>query len=147
MHCCPECSSSELKIDVSFTGQVACRFGTDGEFELIDRVALDSQWHDESMCECLSCNWNGTVGNTRPQSAPEQCVGVAIAESDDSVGALTAGEMQELMSLMEAEACSPALRKQVERLAGEVERLGSLLDTMMRITGNSAASDGDTLLG
>ena len=92
MHC-PACNNVNLRIDVNFSGRVACKFADDDEFELIDRVALDSQWSDESLCECLSCNWVGTVRNAK--SAPAQETGADLAgyEQDEIKRVRTGTEM------------------------------------------------------
>ena len=62
---CPNCSNNSLRIEVNFRGRVSCAFADDEAFELIDDVSFDSNWTDESPCECLKCNWSGTVAESK----------------------------------------------------------------------------------
>lgn len=58
---CPQCGSSMLRIEVVFTGFVSCAFSGEQEFELIDKLLLDSNWDEDSACECLRCDWRGVT--------------------------------------------------------------------------------------
>ncbi len=146
MHC-PTCSSNNLKIEVNFSGRVSCRFADDNDFELIDRVSLDSNWNDDSPCECLCCHWIGAVRDARSARAGELGAAKSAAASAVMIEQFSVEERQELKRLLAAEECSPTLRKHVENLLDEVQRLSSLLESMSRITQQSAASDNDTIIG
>ncbi len=146
MHC-PTCSSNNLKIEVNFSGRVACRFADDNDFELIDGVSLDSYWNDVSPCECLCCHWNGAVRDARSTRAGEPGADEFATASAATIEQFSVDEIREMKRLLAADECSPTLRKHVEKLLDEVQRLSSLLESMSRITQQSADSDNDTIIG
>lgn len=146
---CPHCSSNDLKIEVSFSAPVACKFKgeNDVEFELMERVMLNSHWNGESQCGCLNCNWTGMVCDASSSPVEVSNTGAIASESGGAIGWFTAEDQQELKHLLEAEECPLALRKHVKKLMSEVGRLSSLLDNMSRIQEKSGTTDGDTFVG
>lgn len=146
---CPHCSGNDLKIEISFSGPIACKFNdeNDVEFELMDHVSLDSHWNDESQCECLNCNWIGAVRDANSSPAGELDADATASVSGGALGWMTVEDQQELKHLLVTEECSPALRKHVEKLMHEVERLCSVLETMLRLQKKLSASDDDTIVG
>ena len=146
---CPLCFSNDLKIEVSFSGPVACKFKdeNDVEFELMEQVMLDSHWSDESQCACLNCNWIGMVCDAGSSPVDVSNTDALASESGGAIGWFSAEDQQELKHLLETEECPLALRKHVKKLMSEVGRLSSLLDNMSRIQEKSSTSDGDTFVG
>lgn len=58
---CPECGSQHLKIEVHFHGFVKARFESPDRYELTEAVSLNSTWDEDSECQCVECDWSGTV--------------------------------------------------------------------------------------
>ena len=137
---CPICSSTSLGINVRFTSQVACSFSSDNDFRLIEGVELDSEWNDGSPCACLNCNWKGTVRAARLGKPTD-----VISESNE-FESVTKEELQELKRLLAVEDCSPRIREQVQKMMGEVERMGSILEMLARVTDKPTVDD-DTFIG
>ena len=148
---CPKCASRFLRVEMAFTGQVSCAFSNGGEFEVIDRVALDSEWDDRSPCECLLCAWRGPLGEARrkkrspPQSKPAR-------KGNPLSAMMSAEEIQAVRDQLKIGHCHPIWRAHLERLLEEVERLNALLDTITRVNahendGRRRRSENDTLIG
>ncbi len=69
---CPVCSFKVLKVSVRFEAHVTCAFEGDENFQLVESVAVDSRWTNESACECVSCSWAGYVFQAKRQSGIER---------------------------------------------------------------------------
>ena len=137
---CPRCQSPLLKIDVSFTGNVACKFSEGQKFQLLEKVALRSEFAEDAGCRCLKCHWQGRVADARANS-PRTQHKVHQASQDP----LTAEELRKIED--SAESLSPRSRAIVQRLIDEVERLNSLLDAVTRVSTRRRGSDDDTVIG
>lgn len=62
MHC-PNCSGQLLKIEIQFQGFVKIFFQNAADYRITEPISIDSQWHDQSACQCEACGWNGTVSD------------------------------------------------------------------------------------
>jgi len=145
---CPKCRSRMLNVAVCFTGEVSCRFSGDGEFQLLDQVALDSEFAEDADCSCMTCGWTGTVAEARP-GAP---TGGARHEQDTKNRAVASEPLTE-ENLARFSAClddlSPKAAGMVKQLIAEVRRLNALLEMVMRFSASrrSSADDDDTVIG
>lgn len=142
MHC-PTCSSTLLNVQISFSGNVACQFSEAGEFTLLENVALDTQFDDDAGCHCLSCGWEGEVGDL---SARRRRQDHAHPQPTGSRGLpLSNRQLRELAA--EVARLHPSAQKTGEKLLQEVYRLRSLLDAVSRVASKPSTSDGDTWIG
>ena len=143
---CPQCHSPLLKVHVSFAGDVACQFSGSQhlhEFQILEKVALQSEFDDDAACRCMSCSWDGRVADTvrfpvgrRPRQPRAKSI-YCTPLSPEELSAISE----------ETQAFEAAPKQIVERLVGEVHRLNSLLETVIRLSGASNGSDGDTCVG
>lgn len=136
---CPNCQSPLLEINVSFTGNVACRFSEGQKFQLLEKVALKSEFAENAGCRCLVCNWEGRVADARTAADS-----TSRRSSGPAREPLTPREFEHIRQ--ESDSLSPRSRAIVRRLISEVERLNSLLDTVTRLSGGRQ-SDDDTVVG
>lgn len=149
---CPQCGSPYLKVAVVFTGDIACDFSKDEEFELLDTVALDSYWDHASPCRCLHCEWQGCIRHAQSGPGdvhPEQQVNAPRLGDAD---AMTAERLQEIKEALADGYCNPPWRGYLEELVVEVERLQALLTAVTRMVDRQSASGydssaDDTVLG
>lgn len=148
---CPHCGAARLRVEVAFSGKVPCSFGGEGEFELLDSVAFDSEWHDHSECECLECGWMGQVGEAQSGRKPPVVVPTQTDDPAPYAGPLTEADLQQIRQQLAVGYCNPIWRRHIERLLGEVQRLSALLDSIARLSGNPSVgkrkSDDDTTVG
>jgi len=139
---CPKCGSTQLKVEVSFAGQVACKFDESGNFELLDDVALDSSWDDASRCECIACHWSGEVQYAKSGEISTLDQGERLGGLRSYSRPITSEELSDLKQLLSSQRCPPLWRDKIEKLISEIERLNAFLETIMRVT-NQATSGGD----
>lgn len=135
MHC-PKCRNSALRVAVAFTGDVYCDFSADGDFRLIDEVALDSSFSDDGDCCCPECGWEGRVRDARaPVANPPQ------SSSPTPLSSEQLARLRAKISMFQGES-----RRVAETLFAEVQRLNVLLDTVSRF-GGKPNSTSDTAIG
>lgn len=142
---CPKCGSPELKIEFQFAGQVACKFVDEDNFELIDNVAIDSKWDDDSPCECLSCQWNGTVHDAKMYRVDSKSDKTSRKARRSFSRPMTVEELTTLKTLLKTNHCPGPWRQRIEQLIAEVERLNSFVETLSRIS-EQDDSNGDTVV-
>ena len=138
---CPNCGSTELRVEVRFAGQVACKFVEGDNFELIENVALDSNWDDHSCCECMDCLWVGTVQTARDGRTGKLKQSSSREKKPAFLNPISNAELRELKRLLETQSCPPLWREYIERLISEVERLNAFLEMISRLT-NSKSETG-----
>lgn len=129
---CPNCNGQLLRVAVTFTGDVACRFSDDGDFRIVDSVDLDSTFGDDAACECPKCGWSGEFQQTwadKADSAESPPSARTILEVEDAIAA--------------ARQLSGESRQIADVLTGEIRRLNLLLDSLTRI---SKTSETDTTI-
>lgn len=129
---CPHCGSQSLKIEVCFSGYVSCSFSSDHEFEVIDPVALNSEWGDDSHCRCNRCDWEGPVRDAQGDGAAQAPRSPRAAQSGGAMQMVTDIELEEIKHQLKVRYCNPIWRAHLENLVGEVERLRSILDLVER---------------
>ena len=148
---CPNCGSTELKVEVRFAGQVACKFVEGDKFELIENVALDSNWDDHSCCECMDCLWVGTVQIARDRRTEELKVNSSSVKKPAFLNPISNEELGELKRLLVTQSCPPLWREHIERLISEVDRLNAFLEMISHLTNSKPetgmASSEDTIVG
>lgn len=148
---CPNCGSTELRVEVSFAGQVACKFVEGDNFELIENVALDSHWDDHSCCECMDCLWVGTVQIARDGRTEKLKKNLSLKKNSVFINPMSNEEFEELKRLLETQSCPPLWREYIERLISEVERLNAFLEMISRLTNSKTEigieSSEDTIVG
>jgi len=141
-----------LKIEVAFVGSVSCAFSTDEEFELLDTAWFDSEWTDDSACECLNCSWKGSVREAHSGASK------AVATKTESASPycqcprtpMTEDELLEIKRELENAQCPRRWRQHFQKLVGELERVNSLLETFVRLNDaprSDSASGEDTFVG
>lgn len=117
----------KLKLGMVFAGEVACTFRDGAVVEVLDTVALDSYWDEESSCECIGCGWKGRVGEL-------------TAAGKDPGGARCADRLPEV-NLAEIErevlsgACPAPIRHDVRTLIQTIRQLQKqvqILETISR---------------
>ena len=148
---CPNCGSTELRVEVRFAGQVACKFVEGDNFELIENVALDSNWDDHSCCECMDCLWVGTVQIARDSRTGKLKEISSFEKKPAFLNPMSNEELGELKRLLETQRCPPLWREQIKRLISEVERLNAFLKMISRLTNSNPetgiVSSEDTVVG
>ena len=148
---CPNCGSTELRVEVRFAGQVACKFVEGDNFELIENVALDSNWDDHSCCECMDCLWVGTVQIARDGRTGQLKENSSLEKNPAFLNPISNEELGELKRLLETRSCPRLWRDYIERLISEVDRLNAFLEMISRLTdskpGTEIASSEDTVVG
>lgn len=144
MHC-PQCGHSSLRVSVVFTGAIACEFQSEEEFELLDSVSLESEWDDDSACECLSCDWRGRVREARSAVADRSADERGESRQGEERAMLTEEYLQDIKDRLAVGYCNPLWRGYLEDLIAEVERLHSLLETITCLSSRSRTSDRDDL--
>ncbi len=132
---CPRCRSRELQVEVAFVGEVSCSFKDSVEFDIIEPVALDSEWSDDSKCRCVACGWVGLV--TEAQSSPKLCKPVKTESflSDPDKVETIARRLDRL---------PPSWGQAVQHLLDEVHRLDQMLQMAVRANGSGTRSTGET---
>lgn len=148
---CPQCGSAELRVEVSFAGQVACKFADGGDFKLLDNVALDSSWNDASPCECMSCQWVGTLQNAQVGKIGALTQSEKPGNLETYREPVSTEELQEMERLLDLQRCPPLWREKIEILIAEVKRQNAFLETITRLTDQAASgpnsSSTDTVVG
>lgn len=136
---CPHCQSTRLRVSVAFTGNVACAFADD-DVELLEDVELESRWDESGTCQCLNCNWQGSLSAAR--GSPTDAVTTRVE------AALKSGRFDCIRSRIARFHGEP--RRVAQVMLKEIIRLSSLLQSISKLTqapfGRSAA-DEDTLVG
>ena len=130
---CPKCGSAELRVEVRFVGQVACQFVEGDNFELIENVALDSNWDDHSCCECMDCLWVGTVQIARNGRAGQWKENSPLEKKPALLNPRSTQELGELKRLLETQSCPSLWRESIERLISEVERLNAFSEMISHL--------------
>lgn len=75
---CPKCGCATILIDVVQVARVEfCQEPGREGYDVLD-VGGDAEWENASCARCWECEWEGTVGDLCPNSAP--------AADDTSVG-------------------------------------------------------------
>lgn len=135
---CPNCGGQRLRIDVVFSGSVACEFQSNSSFELYETASLDSHWHDDSDCQCEACGWHGTVHNARHGSL-ESHSGRSIEQ-----------DLEQLQKEVDAGSCPAEIAEPVEHLIDSVRKLRvqvALLERINRALSKKGGADSrDTVL-
>ena len=148
---CPICESTELRVEVRLAGQVACKFVEGDNFELVEKIVLDSNWDDHSCCECTDCLWVGTVQIARDGRDGRLKENSSFEKKASFLNPISNEELEDLKRLLETRSCHPLWRKDIERLISEVERLNAFLDTIFRVTNSNPetgiVSSEDTVIG
>lgn len=121
---CPDCGNRKLSVAISFTGSVACRFSDDEQIEVVEAVALDSQWDDESECECMGCGWSGQLRDLPGAASLE--LGPSDNENEQAASAsprkaAQAERVAEIKRLLRDGYCNPAWRVHIEFLLRELK--------------------------
>ena len=127
---CPVCGGKRLRIDVIFSGSVACEFYSDSAFELCETASLDSHWHDGSECECEGCGWKGCVGEARDKAH----LGNAQASLEL--------DLLQLEKEIEAGSCPREIAGPAMNLIKAVRKLRVQVDLLERINNSLSRQDG-----
>jgi len=148
---CPNCGSKELTVEISFAGQVACKFMEGDNFELIENVALESNWDDHSSCECMNCLWVGTVEIARDGQTEKLEEIPSLEKKPAFLNPISKEEIQELKRLLNSQRCPSLWCEYIDRLISEVERLNKFIEMISHLTHTNPevgmASSEDTVVG
>jgi len=134
---CPECHSSLLRVGVAFTGSIACQFSRERSFRVLEKVALDTEFDDDSDCRCLACNWQGLVRDL--PTATDQAQKPRPKRPVSFGPLMNAAELYRLEQQLPS--FEPEARRAAERLIEEVRRLQSLLDAVTRASESPESTD------
>ncbi len=133
---CPCCESRRLAIEIVLAGKVSCHFfgekeGDDEEFELTDTLSLNSQWNDDSKCECLKCEWHGKVRDATSRSEARTPPDVKVRSVDSPSSSVahmpTRLQVHQIREELRTNGCDPHWRPHIDHLLAEVDRLNVLL--------------------
>ena len=140
---CPHCRSPLLTVHVSFSGDVACQFSGEQSFQILEKVALESEFDEEANCRCMACGWDGQVAET--QTASAQLRSARSPGQSISYSYLSLEALEQIKIEIESFETRP---KQIsQRLVKEINRLASLLDTVTRLCGSADGASTDTSIG
>ena len=128
---CPVCGGKRLRINVIFSGSVACEFHSNSAFELCETASLDSHWHDGSECECEGCGWQGCVGDARSKD-----------RTDDTNASLELDLLQ-LEKEIEAGDCPRHIAGPALNLIKAVRKLRVQVELLERISSAQSKRDGE----